>query len=65
MNKTWHQYVFPGTGKNAIDPHAYIFCVLDQLRTALKRRDIFVQPSWRYADPRRGLFSGSIMVPKI
>ena len=59
VNKTWQQYVFPEPGKKTIDPHAYIFCVLDQLRTALKRRDIFVHPSWRYADPRSGLLSGS------
>jgi hypothetical protein len=42
-----------------VDPRAYTFCVLDQLRTALKRRDVFVHPIWRYADPRRGLLSGS------
>jgi len=29
------------------------------LRDALRRRDIFVKPSWRYADPRSGLLSGS------
>jgi TnpA family transposase len=25
------------------------------LQTALRRRDVFVEPSWRYADPRAGL----------
>jgi TnpA family transposase len=59
VNKTWHQYVFSESGKKRVDPRAYTFCVLDQLRTALKRRDIFVHPSWRYADPRSGLLSGS------
>jgi len=59
VNKTWHQYVFPEINKKIVDPRAYTFCVLDQLRTALKRRDVFVHPSWRYADPRSGLLSES------
>jgi TnpA family transposase len=33
--------------------------VLDELRTALKRRDVFVARSWRYADPRAGLLDGT------
>lgn len=28
------------------------------MRKALRRRDIFVNPSWRYADPRAGLLEG-------
>ncbi len=59
VNKTWLHYVFSEPKKKTIDPRAYTFCVLDRLRTALKRRDIFVHPSWRYADPRNGLLSGS------
>ena len=35
------------------------FCVLHQLYAALRRRDVFVSPSWRYGDPRAGLLSGS------
>jgi TnpA family transposase len=41
----------------AIDQRAYLFCTLDRLRVALKRRDVFVATSWRYADPRKGLLS--------
>lgn len=37
---------------------AYTFCVLDELRAALRRRDVFATPSWRYADPRAGLLTG-------
>lgn len=59
VNKIWHQYVFPESNKKTVDPRAYTFCVMDQLRTALKRRDVFVHPSWRYADPRSGLLSGT------
>jgi hypothetical protein len=39
--------------------HPYTFCVLDELQTALKRRDVFVTQSWRYADPRVGLLDGA------
>ena len=44
---------------DAVDHRAYTFCVLDQLREALRRRDVFVTPSWRYADPRRNLLAGA------
>ena len=42
----------------SVDFHAYTFWVLDELQIALKRRNVFVAPSWRYADPRAGLFDG-------
>lgn len=58
VNTMWHRYVFSEPDKKIVDTRAYIFCVLDQLRTALKRRDVFVHRSWRYADPRNGLLSG-------
>ncbi len=58
VNKAWRRYVMPDPDEQTIDQQAYIFCVLDQLRTALKRRDVFVSESWRYADPRKGLLSG-------
>ncbi|HIF0232327.1 TPA: Tn3 family transposase [Legionella pneumophila] len=44
--------------KTTIDRIAYTFCVLDKLQSALKRRDVFISPSWRYADPRANLYSG-------
>lgn len=34
-------------------------CALDKLRVAILRRDVFVTPSWRYADPRAGLLAGT------
>lgn len=58
VNKAWRRYVLPDPDKQTVDQQAYIFCVLDQLRTALKHREVFVFPSWRYADPRVGLLSG-------
>ena len=53
----WRRHV--GDGRGASEHRAYTFCVLDRLRTALRRRDVFVSPSWRYADPRRGLLAGA------
>ena len=36
----------------------YALCVLEQLRAALRRRDIFAAPSMRWADPRAMLLHG-------
>jgi hypothetical protein len=36
-----------------------VFCCLDRLRSALRRRDLFVTPSIRYTDARIGLLSGA------
>jgi len=57
ITKSWQCYVLREDG--TIDYQAYSFCVLDQLRVALQRRDVFVSPSWRYADPRAGLLAGA------
>lgn len=56
ISKPWQRHVVREDGQ--IDPHAYTFCVLDHLQSALKRREVFVSPSWRYADPRAGLLTG-------
>lgn len=56
--KSWRHYVIPHAGE--VDKKAYVFCWLDRLRSALRRRDVFVTPSLRYADARRGLLSGSV-----
>ncbi len=55
-DKSWQKYV--QSDDNSFDLHAYTFCVLEKLQTALRRRDVFVEPSWRYADPRVGLLTG-------
>lgn len=52
ITRTWQRYV--GSGPT-LDRQAYTFCVLDQLREALRRRTLFVTPSLRYADPRQGM----------
>jgi hypothetical protein len=53
----WRRHV--GDVESRSEQRAYTFCVLDRLRKALHRRDVFVSPSWRYADPRSGLFEGA------
>jgi TnpA family transposase len=55
-DKSWKKYV--QRDDKYFDLHAYTFCVLEKLQTALRRRDVFVEPSWRYADPRAGLLKG-------
>jgi hypothetical protein len=57
ISKAWQRHVL--REGDAIDFHAYTFCVLSELRTALRRRDVFVAPSWRYADPRAGLLDSA------
>lgn len=56
ISKSWQRHVLRKDGN--IDFHAYTFCVLEALQAALRRRDVFVTPSWRYADPRAGLLDG-------
>ncbi|MFA5504042.1 MAG: Tn3 family transposase [Vulcanimicrobiota bacterium] len=57
VTKPWERYVLGENG--TIDSRAYMFCVLDGLRKGLRRRDVFVSPSWRYRDPRVGLLHGT------
>lgn len=56
VGKAWHRHVVQDDGR--IDTTAYSFCALDKLRTSIRRRDVFISPSWRYADPRAGLLTG-------
>ena len=55
--KSWQRHVLRADG--SVNPRAYTFCVLDGLRKALRRREVFVSPSWRYTDPRTGLLAGA------
>ena len=43
----------------SFDLTGYRLCVLDGLRRAIRRRDVFPVRSLRYLDPRKGLLSGS------
>ena len=57
ITKPWQRHVLREDG--SVNPRAYTFCVLDGLRKALRRREVFVSPSWRYTDPRAGLLAGA------
>ena len=57
ITKHWRRHVL--RDDDTVDPRPYMFCVLDELHKALRRRDVFVSPSWRYADPRAGLLAGT------
>ena len=57
VDKAWRRHVIDGAGN--VNHRAFTFCVLDKLRVALRRRDVFVQRSWRYTDPRAGLLAGA------
>ena len=57
VDKAWKRHVVGEDGK--VNASAFAFCVLDKLRVAIRRRDVFVNPSWRYADPRAGLLAGA------
>jgi hypothetical protein len=47
------------TSDGSLDLTGYRLCVLDGLRRAIRRRDVFPLQSLRYADPRKGLLSGA------
>lgn len=53
VNRRWQPYVVTQAG--TLDRLAYTYCVLDRLKEAVRRRDVFVTPSLRYADPRLGM----------
>ena len=54
--RSWRSSVITETGE--IDRNAYTMCVLEQLQTALRRRDVFAVPSERWNDPRIKLLRG-------
>ena len=56
-DKAWQRHVIHKDGR--VDARAFTFCTLDTLRVAIRRRDVFISPSWRYADPQTGLLTGT------
>jgi hypothetical protein len=53
----WMRQVLDHNG--AIDMTGYRLGLLDRMRAAIRRRDLFVGPSFRYSDPRKGLLEGA------
>lgn len=56
VGKSWLRLVL--NPQEQLDRRAYTFCVLEGLRHALRRRDLFVSPSLRWGDPRAKLLQG-------
>ena len=56
MPAAWARQVRDERG--AIDMTGYRLCLLDRLRAAIRRRDIYAATSFRYGDPRKGLLDG-------
>jgi TnpA family transposase len=52
----WKRQVRAADG--GVDSLGYRLCLLDAMRTGIRRRDLFASPSLRYADPRIGLLAG-------
>src|SRR6266567_4303372 len=60
--RSWQRYVLPrdaprenGQQEAHVDRPAYTVCVVDRLHEALRRHDVFVDPSERWGDPRAKL----------
>ncbi|MBV8917195.1 MAG: Tn3 family transposase, partial [Bradyrhizobium sp.] len=53
----WKRQVKAADG--GIDRLGCRLCLLEAMRTAIRRRDLFAAPSIRYADPRKGLLEGA------
>jgi hypothetical protein len=54
--KLWERRV---TRNGIVDRRAWTLCLVDRLRGAFRRRDVFAAPSLRFADPRIGLLDGA------
>ena len=53
----WKRLVFDGDGR--VIRQGYTLCFLDKLQDALRRRDIYVEKSDRWGDPRAKLLQGA------
>jgi TnpA family transposase len=54
--KSWERRVIRN---GIVDRHAWTLCLVDRLRGALRRRDVFAASSLRFGDPRIGLRDGA------
>jgi TnpA family transposase len=63
--RSWQRYVLPkvkeqenGKSQVLVDRPAYTVCVIECLHEALRRHEVFVDPSERWGDPRAKLLQG-------
>ncbi len=57
VSRVWQRFVLQGH-HHVTDRRYYTFCVLERLQDSLSRRDVFVEPSERWGDPRAKLVQG-------
>ncbi len=57
VTKAWRRLVFDKDGQ--VDRRGYTLCVMDRLQDALRRRDVYVEASDRWGDPRAKLLKGA------
>jgi TnpA family transposase len=55
---SWRAAVFGRTDDVEVDRDAWVVCVLELLRSHLRRRDVFATASTRWGDPRAHLLAG-------
>jgi len=57
---SWRRLVYANADltSGAVDKAAYVFCVLEQLHRALRRRDVYARGADRWGDPRARLLDG-------
>lgn len=58
ISRAWLQLVKPEPGQN-VDRKAYTLCAMERLQDSLRRRDVYVARSTRWADPRAKLLRGA------
>jgi hypothetical protein len=56
VSNSWRKLVFDENGN--VDKRGYTLCFIDKLQDALRRRDIYVENSDRWGDPRSKLLQG-------
>ena len=56
VTKAWRRLVFDKNGK--VDRRGYTLCVMERLQDVLRRRDVYVEASDRWGDPRAKLLHG-------
>lgn len=57
ISKPWERLVFDK--ENQVIKRSYTLCFLDKLQDSLRRRDIYIENSDRWSDPRTKLLQGS------
>lgn len=57
VTKPWKRLIVNKEG--LVNKRGYTLCILEQIQDKLKRRDIYVEPSNRWGDPRKKLLQGS------